>query len=37
MKYLDEEVDVFRSLQDDVFAAHGDHFHKAPSAYTTTA
>jgi hypothetical protein len=37
VKYLDEEANVFRALQDDVFAAHGSHFHEVPPAYTSAA
>jgi len=35
VKHLDEEANVFRSLQDDVFAAHGSHFHEISPAYTS--
>src|SRR5262249_50096671 len=37
VKHLDEKSDVFRSLQDDVVAAHGTHFHEITSAYTSVA
>ena len=37
MKHLDKEADVFRSLQDDVFAAHGSHFHEVAPGYTSCA
>src|SRR5439155_24620361 len=35
MKHLDEKANVFRTLQDDVFAAHGTHFHEVSPAYTS--
>src|SRR5262249_28123690 len=36
VKYLDQKPDVFRSLQDDIVAAHGGHFHEVPPGYTST-
>src|SRR5205814_2371505 len=35
MEHLDEEPNVLRTLQDDVFAAHGSHFHEVTPGYTS--